>query len=62
MRDIKSQAPDAICELTPTIVAINLLLNRDAPPFDNPEIRRAMLSSASPFLKAGLFWIILWRC
>ena len=42
MRDIKSQAPDAICELTPTIVAINLLLNRDAPPFDNPEIRRAM--------------------
>ena len=42
MRDIKSQAPDAICELTPTIVAINLLLNRDAPPFDDPEIRRAM--------------------
>src|SRR5437762_1245039 len=42
MRDVNSQAPDAICELTPTIVAINLLLNRDAPPFDNPEIRRAM--------------------
>ena len=29
MRDIKSQAPDAICELTPTPVAINLLVNRD---------------------------------
>jgi len=42
MRDIKAQAPNAICELTPTIVAINLLLNRDAPPFDNPDIRRAM--------------------
>src|SRR5438105_1943688 len=42
MRDIKAQAPSAICELTPTIVAINLLLNRDAPPFDNPDIRRAM--------------------
>src|SRR6266849_5790077 len=42
MRDIKSQAPDAICELDPTIVAINLLLNRDAPPFDDPDIRRAM--------------------
>src|SRR5260370_38287235 len=28
--------------MPPTIVAINLLLNRDAPPFDNPDIRRAM--------------------
>jgi peptide/nickel transport system substrate-binding protein len=42
MRDIKSQAPDAICELTPVPVAFNLLVNRDAPPFDNPDIRRAM--------------------
>src|SRR5438067_4755243 len=42
MRDIQAQAPEAICELDPTIVAINLLLNRDAPPFDNPDIRRAM--------------------
>ena len=29
MRDIKSQAPEAICEMTPTPVAINLLVNRD---------------------------------
>ncbi len=42
MRDIKSQAPDAICELTQTPVAINLLVNRDTPPFDNPDIRRAI--------------------
>ncbi|HYU12993.1 MAG TPA: ABC transporter substrate-binding protein, partial [Stellaceae bacterium] len=42
MRDIEAQAPDAICELTPTIVAINLLLNRDSPPFNDPDIRRAM--------------------
>jgi peptide/nickel transport system substrate-binding protein len=42
MRDIKSQVPEAICELTPTPIAINLLVNRDAPPFDNPDIRRAM--------------------
>ena len=42
IRDIKSQAPDAICELTQTPVAINLLVNRDAPPFDDPDIRRAM--------------------
>jgi peptide/nickel transport system substrate-binding protein len=41
-RDIKSQAPDAICELTQTPVAINLLVNREAPPFDDPDIRRAM--------------------
>src|SRR5439155_17399774 len=42
IRDIEAQASDASCELTPTIVAINLLLNRDAPPFYNPDIRRAM--------------------
>src|SRR5260370_26490209 len=28
--------------MPPTIVAINLLLNRDAPPFDNPDSGRAM--------------------
>jgi peptide/nickel transport system substrate-binding protein len=42
MRDIKGQAPDAICELTQTPVAINLLVNRETPPFDDPDIRRAM--------------------
>src|SRR5215469_11261429 len=42
MRDIKGQAPQAICELTPTPVAINMLVNRDAPPFNDPDIRRAM--------------------
>jgi peptide/nickel transport system substrate-binding protein len=42
MRDIKSQAPEAICELTQTLVAINLLVNREAPTFDDPDIRRAM--------------------
>jgi peptide/nickel transport system substrate-binding protein len=42
MRDIKGQVPDALCELTPTPVAINLLVNREAPPFNDPDIRRAM--------------------
>jgi peptide/nickel transport system substrate-binding protein len=42
VRDIKAQAPEATCEVTPTPVAINMLVNRDAPPFDDPEIRRAM--------------------
>jgi peptide/nickel transport system substrate-binding protein len=45
MRDIQSQAPRAICELTPTNVARNLIVNRDKPPFDNPDIRRAMALS-----------------
>ncbi len=43
LKDIGSQAPEAICELVPTAVSTNLLINRDKPPFDNPEIRRAMM-------------------
>jgi ABC-type transport system substrate-binding protein len=42
MRDIQNQMPNAICEMTPTRVAMNLLINRDAPVFDDPGIRRAM--------------------
>jgi peptide/nickel transport system substrate-binding protein len=42
LRDVKSQAPQAICELQTTNVARSLLLNATAPPFDNPELRRAM--------------------
>jgi peptide/nickel transport system substrate-binding protein len=42
MKDIKTQAPQAVCELAPANQSTNLIVNRDAPPFDNPEIRRAM--------------------
>ncbi|HEX3536863.1 MAG TPA: ABC transporter substrate-binding protein [Stellaceae bacterium] len=42
LKDIKSQAPEAICELRPRGVASTLIVNRDAPPFDNAELRRAM--------------------
>ena len=42
LKDIKSQRPDAICDVVPANVSRNLLVNRDKPPFDNPEIRRAM--------------------
>jgi len=42
MRDIHNQAPNAICEMTPTPVAMNLLVNRGAAPFNDPDIRRAM--------------------
>src|SRR5207244_4603351 len=42
LKDIRSQAPDAICELRPRGVASTLIVNREAPPFDNPDLRRAM--------------------
>jgi peptide/nickel transport system substrate-binding protein len=42
LKDVKSQAPAAICELKPTNVSVNLIVNRDVTPFDHPAIRRAM--------------------
>jgi peptide/nickel transport system substrate-binding protein len=42
LKDVKSQAPQAICELKPTNVSVNLIVNRDKPPFDNADLRRAM--------------------
>jgi peptide/nickel transport system substrate-binding protein len=42
MKDIRKEAPQAACELQPANQSTNLIVNRDAPPFDNPEIRRAM--------------------
>ena len=45
LKDIKTQAPQAICDLAPGNASTNLILNRDKPPFDNPEIRRAMMLS-----------------
>jgi peptide/nickel transport system substrate-binding protein len=45
LKDIRSQAPEAICELAPNNVSSNLIVNRDAPPFQNPELRRAMALS-----------------
>ena len=42
LRDVKNQAPQAICELVPANASANLIINRDAPPFDNPDMRRAL--------------------
>jgi peptide/nickel transport system substrate-binding protein len=44
-RDVKSQSPQATCELNPTNVSRNLAINRDVAPFDNAELRRAMALS-----------------
>ena len=43
LKDVQSQAPEAICELRPANASANLIINRDAPPFDNPEMRRALM-------------------
>jgi peptide/nickel transport system substrate-binding protein len=45
LKDAKSQAPGAICELEPDNAARNLILNRAVPPFVNPDVRRAMALS-----------------
>ena len=45
LKDIQSQAPQAICETTPLNASRNLIINRKVPPFDNAEIRRAMALS-----------------
>ena len=42
MKDLRSKAPDVTCELAPANQSTNLIVNRDAAPFDNPAIRRAM--------------------
>jgi len=42
VKDIASQAPAIQCTSQPTNTQGNLLVNREKPPFDNPDIRRAM--------------------
>ncbi len=42
LRDLKSQAPQLECKMRRTNVSTNLIINRDVPPFDNPDIRRAL--------------------
>ena len=42
LKDIQNQVPQAICELKTTNASTNLLVNRDAAPFNNADLRRAM--------------------
>src|SRR5262249_2572216 len=44
-KDVQQQMPQAICEESPGSINRNLLVNRDKPPFDNAELRRAMALS-----------------
>jgi peptide/nickel transport system substrate-binding protein len=45
LKDFKAQAPQAICEISHVNVPRTMLINPAAPPFDNPELRRAMVLS-----------------
>jgi peptide/nickel transport system substrate-binding protein len=42
LKDVKAQAPEAICEVNIPNVPRNMLVNPKVAPFDNPELRRAM--------------------
>ncbi len=42
VNDIQQQAPAAHCEILPNNLSVNLLINRANPPFDKPELGRAM--------------------
>jgi len=42
LKDIQTQAPRAVCQEFTANVSRNLIVNRNAAPFDNPDIRRAM--------------------
>ncbi len=42
VRDINKQSPDAKCVLATNNGTANLLVNRDAPPFDNADLRKAL--------------------
>jgi peptide/nickel transport system substrate-binding protein len=42
LKDVASQAPDAICKLTEDNNSRDLIVNRAAPPFDKADLRRAV--------------------
>jgi peptide/nickel transport system substrate-binding protein len=45
LKDLKSQVPEAVCDLEPDNAARNLIVNQTAPPFDSPDLRRALTLS-----------------
>jgi peptide/nickel transport system substrate-binding protein len=42
LKDIKNQVADAVCDIDTDNGARNLIINPAKPPFDNPELRRAV--------------------
>jgi peptide/nickel transport system substrate-binding protein len=45
VKDLKSQAPQAVCDVVMDNNSRDLLINRSAPPFDDTELRRAIALS-----------------
>src|SRR5439155_20969467 len=45
LKDVKNQMPQAMCEMGPVGLNRALIVNRDKPPFDNPDLRQAMALS-----------------
>jgi peptide/nickel transport system substrate-binding protein len=43
LKVVRRSAPAAICETTSMNLNINLLINRTAPPFDKPDLHRALM-------------------
>jgi peptide/nickel transport system substrate-binding protein len=42
LKDVKAQAPNAVCVVEPINVSTNIIVNSSSPPFDSLDIRRAM--------------------
>ena len=42
LKEVKAQAPNAVCVVEPNNVSTNIIVNSSAPPFDNLDIRRAL--------------------
>src|SRR5258705_2247817 len=42
LKDVKKQAPNAVCVVEPINVSTNIIVNSSAPPCDNLDIRRAL--------------------
>ncbi len=45
LKDLKVQMPNVACQVTSMNNSTNLIVNRDAPPFDNADLRRALVLS-----------------
>jgi peptide/nickel transport system substrate-binding protein len=45
LKDLKLQEPAAICRMVPNNCTINVIVNREKAPFDDPDIRRAVALS-----------------
>jgi peptide/nickel transport system substrate-binding protein len=45
LKDVKKQAPQAICDLEPINVNTNLIINRDTAPFNDENVRKALALS-----------------